>query len=44
MTIRDCGEIPPGGDWNICDYDKSDDKLPPFPEDWDKKHHEFTVI
>lgn len=44
MTIRDCGEIPSGEDWKFCDNDKSDDKLPPFPEDWDQKHNEFTVI
>lgn len=44
MTIRDCGEIAPGEEWNICDNDKSDDKLPPFPEDWNEGHHEMTVI
>lgn len=44
MTIRDCGEIAPGADWNFHDNDISDDKLPPFPEDWDQTHKDLTVI
>lgn len=43
MTIRDCGEILPGEDWNYWDIDKTGDKLPPFPEDWEQNHHDFTV-
>lgn len=44
MTIRDCGEIQPGEEWKYCDNDKSEDKLPPFPEDWDQKTKDFTVF
>lgn len=44
MTIRNCGEILPGEDWNFWDNDKTDDKLPPFPEDWEQNHQDFTVI
>lgn len=44
MTIRDCGEIAPGEPWNFCDNDRTEDKLPPFPEDWDLEHKHFTVF
>lgn len=44
MLIRDCGELSPGEDWKVCDNDKTEDKLPPFPEDWDDKHKDFTVF
>ncbi|XP_031626573.1 peptidyl-prolyl cis-trans isomerase D isoform X2 [Contarinia nasturtii] len=43
MTVDNCGEILPEEDWNYCDNDKSEDKLPPFPEDWDEKTKDFTV-
>lgn len=43
MKVYDCGEFAPGDDWNICDNDKSDDKLPPFPDDWLDKDNNFTV-
>lgn len=43
MFIHNCGEIFPGENWNFWDDDKSGDKLPPFPEDWDQKSEEFTV-
>lgn len=33
--IVDCGEISDGDDWNYCDNDETEDKLPPFPNDWD---------
>lgn len=41
MTVENCGEILPGEDWNFCDDDRSGEKLPPFPEDWDKKNEHF---
>lgn len=44
MSIRNCGELTPGDDWSVCDNDKTDDKLPPFPEDWDQKNRDHTVI
>lgn len=44
MTVYNCGEILPGENWNYCDNDNSEDKLPPFPEDWDEKTKDFTVI
>ena len=43
ITIQNCGEIRPGDDWGICDDDRSGEKLPPFPEDWDEKANEFTI-
>lgn len=43
MTIRNCGEILPGEEWNFSDNDKTEDKLPPFPEDWEQKYQDFTV-
>lgn len=33
--IVDCGEIKDGDDWNYCDNDETEDKLPPFPMDGD---------
>lgn len=44
MTVRDCGELLPDQDWNYCDNDTSKEKLPPFPEDWDQKTHNFSVL
>lgn len=44
MIIRNCGELLPGEDWNICDIDKSGENLPPFPEDWDEKARDHTVF
>ncbi|XP_055307468.1 peptidyl-prolyl cis-trans isomerase D [Sitodiplosis mosellana] len=43
MTIQNCGEIRSGDDWSFCDDDRSGEKLPPFPEDWDQKANEFTI-
>lgn len=44
MTIENCGEILPGQDWNYYDNDKSKDKLPPFPEDWNERAEIVTVF
>lgn len=44
MIVQNCGEIMPGEDWNFCDADRSGDKLPPFPEDWDQKKKNFSVL
>ncbi|KAG4073736.1 hypothetical protein HA402_000960 [Bradysia odoriphaga] len=33
IVIVDCGEICAGDDWNYCDNDETEDKLPPFPLD-----------
>ncbi|KAK8787714.1 cyclophilin 40 isoform X3 [Amblyomma americanum] len=33
--IENCGEIPPGGDFGICERDSTEDVFPPFPDDSD---------
>uniref|UniRef100_A0A182Q0W1 PPIase cyclophilin-type domain-containing protein n=1 Tax=Anopheles farauti TaxID=69004 RepID=A0A182Q0W1_9DIPT len=43
IVIEDCGQIAPGEDWRVNDDDDETDRLPPFPEDWDKFYDEFTV-
>lgn len=43
MIIDNCGELAPNDDWNFCDNDDTDDKLAPFPEDWDQKNSKLTV-
>lgn len=43
ITIFDCGEIKPGESWGYCDDDGTDDKLPPFPADWDRFEMEFSL-
>lgn len=43
MVIYDCGELTSADDWNFCDNDETDDKLAPFPEDWDQRDNEYTV-
>ncbi|CAD7002950.1 unnamed protein product [Ceratitis capitata] len=42
IIIADCGEIHPGEDWGFCDNDETEDKLPPYPVDWDRKADAFT--
>ncbi|XP_037568923.1 peptidyl-prolyl cis-trans isomerase D-like isoform X1 [Dermacentor silvarum] len=34
-VIQNCGEIPPGGDFGICEQDNTEDVFPPFPDDSD---------
>lgn len=43
MIVSNSGEIKSGEEWNYCDNDISNDKLPPFPDDWDDKDTTFTV-
>lgn len=43
IVISHCGEIVPGDDWKIHDNDISNDKLPPFPDDWEEKEEDFEV-
>ncbi|XP_067645058.1 peptidyl-prolyl cis-trans isomerase D isoform X2 [Eurosta solidaginis] len=43
IVITDCGEIQPGEDWGYHDNDETNDKLPPYPRDWDKKFDVFTA-
>lgn len=43
IVIEDCGQIAPGDDWRVSDDDDEVDRLPPFPEDWDRFYDEFTV-
>ncbi|XP_053953156.1 peptidyl-prolyl cis-trans isomerase D [Anastrepha ludens] len=42
IIITDCGEIHAGEDWGFLDNDETDDKLPPYPRDWDKKFTPYT--
>lgn len=35
IYVARCGELKPGEDWNYADDDYTDDKLPPFPLDWE---------
>lgn len=34
ITIIDCGELKPDQPWNICENDGTEDKYPPWPNDW----------
>lgn len=43
MIVSICGELQPGIDWNFCDNDETEDKLAPFPADWDQQWNDFTV-
>ncbi|XP_039965166.1 peptidyl-prolyl cis-trans isomerase D-like [Bactrocera tryoni] len=43
IIITDCGEIHPGEDWGFRDNDETEDKLPPYPRDWDKKFESYTI-
>lgn len=43
ISIKNCGEIRPGEDWGYTDNDGTSDTLPPFPEDWEKFEHQFTL-
>uniref|UniRef100_A0A182PNB3 peptidylprolyl isomerase n=1 Tax=Anopheles epiroticus TaxID=199890 RepID=A0A182PNB3_9DIPT len=43
IIIEDCGQIAPGDDWRVNDDDDEADRLPPFPDDWDRFYDEFTI-
>ncbi|XP_055639060.1 peptidyl-prolyl cis-trans isomerase D [Toxorhynchites rutilus septentrionalis] len=43
IMIVDCGQIKPGEDWGIGDEDESEDRLPPFPRDWDECGADYTI-
>ncbi|XP_058055501.1 peptidyl-prolyl cis-trans isomerase D [Anopheles bellator] len=43
IVIENSGQIVHGSDWGIDDGDDPHDRLPPFPEDWDKFYDLFTV-
>lgn len=43
IVIAGCGQIQPGDDWGINDSDETDDRLPPFPKDWQKFEANFTI-
>lgn len=38
ITIIDCGELKPGQPWNICENDGTEDKYPPWPNDWQEEN------
>ncbi|KAH8270537.1 hypothetical protein KR018_011228 [Drosophila ironensis] len=42
IVIRDCGELAAGEDWGVECSDETADKLPPYPQDWSRKHDKFT--
>lgn len=44
MIVSNCGEIKSGDDWGYYDNDISNDELPPFPDDWEQKTYDFTVM
>lgn len=44
MIVSNCGEIKSGDDWGYYDNDISSDELPPFPDDWEQKTYDFTVM
>ncbi|XP_050089564.1 peptidyl-prolyl cis-trans isomerase D [Anopheles aquasalis] len=44
IVIEHCGQIEAGNDWCINDSDDELDRLPPFPEDWEKFYDSFTVV
>nr|CAH7753098.1 unnamed protein product [Callosobruchus chinensis] len=35
IEIENCGEFKPGEPWNIEENDGTDDKYPPWPNDWE---------
>ncbi|VEN63365.1 unnamed protein product [Callosobruchus maculatus] len=45
IEVENCGEFKPGEPWNIEENDGTDDKYPPWPNDWeievDKSHNEI---
>ncbi|XP_055677064.1 peptidyl-prolyl cis-trans isomerase D [Lutzomyia longipalpis] len=43
IVIENCGEIYEGMDWGFCDNDATNDKLPPYPLDWDDSVLEFNI-
>lgn len=43
IVIENCGQIETGNEWGINDSDDELDRLPPFPEDWEKFYDSFTV-
>ncbi|XP_053672061.1 peptidyl-prolyl cis-trans isomerase D [Anopheles nili] len=43
VIIEDCGQIAPGEDWCVNDTDDEFDRLPPFPQDWDKFYDIFSI-
>lgn len=45
ISIHNCGELDPSGDWGFYDEYVLFDNLPPFPEDWHLKHecNEFSI-
>ncbi|XP_053697890.1 peptidyl-prolyl cis-trans isomerase D [Sabethes cyaneus] len=43
IVIVNCGQIAPGADWGLNDEDETEDKLPPFPKDWNQFEKDFTI-
>jgi peptidyl-prolyl isomerase D len=43
ISISNCGELHEGEDWGYCDNDGTPDTLPPFPADWARFEHGFSL-
>uniref|UniRef100_A0A182J317 peptidylprolyl isomerase n=1 Tax=Anopheles atroparvus TaxID=41427 RepID=A0A182J317_ANOAO len=43
IVIENCGQLAPGDDWSVNDTDDEQDKLPPFPEDWERFYDVFPI-
>ncbi|CAH1111582.1 unnamed protein product [Psylliodes chrysocephalus] len=37
LIIENCGELKPGEPWNFYENDGTEDKYPPWPDDWDEQ-------
>ncbi|CAH0561257.1 unnamed protein product [Brassicogethes aeneus] len=44
ITITDCGEYEPGEPFNIEECDETEDKYPPWPNDWDVPGSEEKTV
>lgn len=44
ITIFDCGELEPDQPWNICENDGTEDKYPPWPDDWQTENIENVKL
>lgn len=38
--IENCGELKPGDPWNVHENDGTEDKYPPWPDDWEEENIE----
>lgn len=44
LIIANCGEFKPGEPWNINEDDGTEDKYPPWPDDWQKQVDNINIM